>query len=299
LDPKFVVLLVRKEVTRMWNWFEKQAPIRVKFRFLLYVHGAIGAVSTLAAWMTYLRPNIAAPIVAFAMLVVSILTVIKSGNLICTPYVNTVVRMEALAEGDLISPVGYVDHGDCVGRMTKAMAVFRDNAVKVKAISETQTRIINGELGKGLEQLAARDLTYSIDVSFPVEFEPLRQSFNHAVAGLHASLAGVAGSAQSVHSGSTEISSAAEDLARRTEVQAASLEETAAALDQVTTMIATSARTAKDMRLAVGDAHKEATEGGEVVKRAVAAMGAIEASSEQVNAIIDVIEGFRCRCERS
>lgn len=276
----------------MLDWFEKTAPIRAKFKALLFVHSCLAAASALAAWMAYLHLGVAAPLVASAIVVLTCMTVVISGKLICTPYVETVVRMEALAAGDTSSPIKYTAHGDCVGRMTKAMAVSRDNAMKIKSISETQMRIINGELGKGLEELAARNLAYSIDVAFPAEYEQLRESFNRAIAGLDKSLISVASSAQSVHSGSAEISSAAEDLARRTEVQAASLEEAAAALDQVTTMIAISARNTKDVRGAIDSAHRDATKGGAVVKQAVAAMETIQEGSQKVSQIVSVIEGI-------
>ncbi len=134
-----------------------------------------------------------------------------SGSLICTPYVNTVLRMEALAAGDTKSPIAYTDYRDCVGRMTKAMSVFRDNADKIEASAAVQQQVV-AALATGLEELASGNLAYTIDQAFAQDYEALRQSFNQAVAGLDGSLGKVALSAQAVLAGSTEIRSASEDL---------------------------------------------------------------------------------------
>ncbi|WP_447412267.1 hypothetical protein, partial [Clostridium perfringens] len=104
---------------------------------------------------------------AGALAVVAIVaTTILAGRLICTPYVDTVVRMEAMAAGDLDAPIAYTDNGDCVGRMTKAMAVFRDNAERVRAASAAQAIVVRS-LGEGLDRLAANDLTHRITATYP------------------------------------------------------------------------------------------------------------------------------------
>jgi methyl-accepting chemotaxis protein len=275
----------------MFDWFEKTAPIKAKFNALLIVHGVIAVLALAATGLAYAGFGIWALAAGVIPLALTLIAVSVSGRLICTPYVTTVLRMEALAAGDTSSQVRYADHQDCVGRMARAMAVFRDNAETVKRSAETQARIVS-ELANGLEQLQAGNLTFQIQQPFEGDYDRLRVSFNHAVAGLDQSLGQVAGSAQSVHAGSTEIRAASEDLSRRTEQQAASLEETAAAMSQVTSMVADSARNANDVSSSIRGAHKDATEGGEVVKKAVSAMDAIEKSSSEIGQIINVIDGI-------
>ncbi|MCL6507424.1 MAG: chemotaxis protein, partial [Bryobacteraceae bacterium] len=77
---------------------------------------------------------------------------------------------------------------------------------------------------------------------------------------------------------------------RRTEQQAASLEETAAALDEITATVQRSAAGAKKASDAASEARADANKSGEVVREAVAAMGAIEGSSRQITQIIGVID---------
>ncbi|MDR7230749.1 methyl-accepting chemotaxis protein [Caulobacter sp. BE264] len=73
-------------------------------------------------------------------------------------------------------------------------------------------------------------------------------------------------------------------------LQAASLEETAAALDEITVTVRKTAEGAGSARRNVEAARQDAEKGGEVVERAVAAMGQIEASSHEIGAIIGVID---------
>jgi methyl-accepting chemotaxis protein len=230
-----------RRTNSMFDWFEKTAPIRVKFKTLLAIHSAISAISLGAAWYAMAGGGYSAIGIAAAAFGLTLLTVVISGRLICDPYVNTVLRMEALARGDTKSAIAYTDYRDCVGRMTTAMAVFRDNADKVTAATAQQEEVVK-ELAKGLKKLEEGNLTYGIEKSFLGEYDQLRLSYNQAVRGLDDILGNVARSATGVHSGSSEIRGASEDLARRTEQQAASLEETAAAMSQVTGMVSGSAK---------------------------------------------------------
>jgi methyl-accepting chemotaxis protein len=275
----------------MLAWFETTAPIRLKFQTLAFVHAAWASVGVAGAFLAGYGTPVGGIGLAAIGLVGAVLTVLISSRLICTPYVNTVLRMEALAAGDTTTRIQYVDYADCVGRMTKAMAVFRDNIEKVVAAGRTTDTVVH-ELASGLDALAEGNLTYTIDKPFEGDYDRLRVTFNRTVEGLEESLNKVATSASSVNTGSTEIRSASEDLARRTEQQAAALEETSAAMGQVTNMVAATARSAVEVRDVVVNAHKDATEGSTVVKQAVDAMDAIEKSSQEINQIINVIDGI-------
>jgi methyl-accepting chemotaxis protein len=93
-----------------------------------------------------------------------------------------------------------------------------------------------------------------------------------------------------IHSGSGEIAVAADDLSRRTEQQAAGLEETAATLDQITATVKNTAEGAIQAQKVVASAKTDADHSGEVVRKAIAAMGGIEKSSKQIGQIIGVID---------
>ncbi len=210
---------------------------------------------------------------------------------ICDPYVSTVVRMEGIAAGDLDKPIEYLDHRDCVGRMNKSMLVFKENAAE-RARADAVLQVVVSEITAGLQQMKNGNLTYSINTAFDAEYDTLRQNFNDTMTQLCSLLTQTSSAANNVLTGASEIRSASGDLAQRTEQQAASLEESAAAMREVTGMVQQTAQNASEVGKQIAEAHTAATDGGEVVRRAVEAMSAIQKSSGQITNIIDVIDGI-------
>ncbi|RZJ31062.1 MAG: PAS domain S-box protein [Brevundimonas sp.] len=155
--------------------------------------------------------------------------------------------------------------------------------------AEIQTRVVD-DTGRGLAAMAAGDLSCRITSDFPGRYAPLRENFNAAMGAMDEAMDVIRANAGTMQSGASEISHAAEDLSRRTERQAASLEETAAALDQITATVRKTAENALSADTVVGQARAQAQDGGEVVQRAVTAMGEIERSSDQIGQIIGVID---------
>jgi len=155
--------------------------------------------------------------------------------------------------------------------------------------ADIQTRVVD-DTGRGLAAMAAGDLSYRIESDFPGRYGPLRDNFNRAMAAMDEAMDVIRVNAGTMQSGASEISNAAEDLSRRTERQAASLEETAAALDEITATVKKTAENAQSAESVVGRARSQAETGGEVVQRAVTAMGEIERSSDQIGQIIGVID---------
>ena len=278
----------------MLQWFEARAPIRVKFRVLATTQGVLGLamialVAGLAANVFSVPPPVEIALCASGIALIVGATVI-AGRLICTPYVNTVVRMEALAAGDLSSPIAYTENEDCVGRMTKAMAIFRRNMEEANT-AEAQ-RIMAQGLAGGLSELADGNLLYRIDDPFPAAFEPLRVDFNAAMDAISETMRAVSVAAAGIHGGSSDILHASDDLSQRTEQQAASLEETAAAMDEITATVRQTAAGAVKANATVEEARVEAQQSGGIVGRAVEAMGGIERASNEISEIISVIDGI-------
>ena len=277
----------------MLDWFEKRALIRQKFSALLYVHTGLGVLGLLATALGVagIGPWLLPVALAAIALAGHIATVVIAKDRICRPYVNTVLRMEALAAGDTQSPVDYTEYSDCVGRMTKAMATFRDNAVQVQAIGSLQTTVVTA-LSGALKDLARNKLDCQIRDSFPDGYDGLRQDFNRAIEALAGAIGSVHETAQAVLTGASEIHTASDDLSQRNEQQAASLEETSAAMNKVTSGVSEAATAAIDAQQSITNTHREATEGGIVVEQAVQAMAAIEQSSQEISQIIGVIDGI-------
>lgn len=277
----------------MLNWFEKDAPIRTKFNALLVVYAALGLISLLSLVLsiTGTVPAMVSIGMEVLFLAGTIAVTLIAKDCICRPYVNTVVRMEALADGDTATPFAYPDYQDCVGRMNRAMATFRDNKLEIHAAREAQDTVVN-VLRSALGALGNNQLGCQIEAELPGAYEELRTDFNRAVSSLAAALSSVTQTAQIVLTGANEINVASNDLGQRNEQQAASVEETSAALNQVTHGIQTMAISATEAQKSISQAHDEAEGGGAVVERAVDAMSAIARSADEISQIIGLIDGI-------
>ncbi|MFN3672431.1 MAG: methyl-accepting chemotaxis protein, partial [Bosea sp. (in: a-proteobacteria)] len=229
--------------------------------------------------------------------------------------------MKAIAGGDLDAAVPHQARSDEVGTMARALGVFRD-AVIAKEATEAEARRLSAhaeaqdaaaeqerrrseteraavserldlvvrELGIGLALLAEGDLSHRIVQPFSPEYEKVKDDFNAAIAKLQETMREIASNTESMKSGCIEISQAADDLAQRTEQQASSVEETATALDELT---GTVRQTAESARLANDSTHQvkhEADQSTGIVRDAIAAMGAIEKSAEEISQIVGVID---------
>ncbi|MFN3320483.1 MAG: methyl-accepting chemotaxis protein [Allorhizobium sp.] len=222
--------------------------------------------------------------------------------------------MRGLAAGDTKTEIPFAGRHDEIGDMAAAVAVFRDNAIERAALerqaeenrslSETERQAREAQkareaaevqfavdqLASGLQRLSDGDLVAQINERFADHLDPLRLNFNQSVARLKEAMRAVSENARSIDAGANEMLAAADDLSKRTEQQAASVEETAAALEQVTTAVKDSAIRADEAGQLVSRTREGAEHSGEVVRRAVSAMQAIEKSSSEISNIIGVID---------
>jgi methyl-accepting chemotaxis protein len=159
---------------------------------------------------------------------------------------------------------------------------------------EQETRSLQEEamrrVGLVLAAVAEGDLTVRLDGDFPAAYGRLQTDFNSAIQSLAQAMDAIVTAAASIDGATGEIARAAHDLSGRTEQQAASLEVTAAALDQLTATVKRTSEGAIEARNVVSGARADAQASGEVVADAVAAMGQIEASANQISQIIGVID---------
>ena len=272
-------------------WFKSSAPIRLKLLVAFGLFVGLLAVTTCAMW---LNPK-GALLVGVVATTVGLVMAHLFREAIAGPYVATVVRMEGLAAGDLDSPIEFTEFSDCVGRMTKAMFAFRENAqqqVVMNAelernseVNATVTRTMVEKLGR----LSDGDLTANITENFPGTYASMKSSFNEALGNLRELLASVKSSASNIHSGSNEIAQAANDIARRTESTAASLEQTTAAIQQVDSRLKATALAASQSVETSEQANAAVLEGRGRTDAAVQAMTRVLDSAKGID---DVIGGL-------
>ena len=296
----------------------RSSELMQKFRDALQ---AARTVATTALAQSQAAGAFALAVMRYAQIVGSILALAGAAAIawwlhgaIAKPISAMTAAMRRLAAGETELDVPAQGRGDEVGSMAAAVEVFRVAAIdkrKLDAEAEAARQALDAEraareardadqrrqlqqavatLGAGLSRLAAKDLTYRVSADLPESYRRLQADFNTAISQLEEALASVSGATDVIHSGSREISTAADDLSRRAEQQAASLEETAAAINEIAATMRTAAEGAEHAHQLVGAARNDAAKTEAVVTKAVAAMGDIKTSSEQIGRIIGVID---------
>ena len=146
------------------------------------------------------------------------------------------------------------------------------------------------ETGSMLDAMAHGDLTKRIDKDYEGSFDKLKRDANTTAEKLTEVIDQINTSATLVASGAEEISQGNADLSQRTEEQASSLEETASSMEEMTSTVRQNADNAKVANELAANTQDQASQGGQVVQRAVTSMAEINDSSKKISDIIGVID---------
>ncbi|MBO9476817.1 methyl-accepting chemotaxis protein [Shimia sp. R11_0] len=205
-------------------------------------------------------------------------------------------EMEEVGAQNYDQVIAGQDRGDEVGFISKTLAKLQvrlkegaEAQAREQEVQQTNQRVVD-ELSAELISLAQGDFRAHLKDDFPQEHQVLSTSLNQAVDGLSALVYSVRDTAESINHGAQEIAGSADELAHRTEAQAATLEQTAQALTEVTDGVQSSVKTVENVETTVRHARGRAEESGEVVTEAIAAMTAIEKSSNQIKQTVSVID---------
>jgi methyl-accepting chemotaxis protein len=272
---------------------------------------------SVATWKLVLQLAMLAAAAAFAMGMMLLVS-----RRVIIPLQSIQGAMLKLAEGDFSVVVPGVERQDEVGAIANAVERFKavaddkarqeaeaatrrheaEAAVQAKAseelartaeerarTAETQSLAVRA-LANGLKQLAAGDLTARLSDDFTDDYKQIKEDFNATVAQLQETISAIAAATREVTNASAEISTSSTDLSQRTEEQAASLEETSASMEEISATVKKNAENAHQANESAANARQVANRGGEVVAKAVEAMGQIESSSREISDIIGVID---------
>ncbi|APX12738.1 methyl-accepting chemotaxis protein [Tateyamaria omphalii] len=191
---------------------------------------------------------------------------------------------------------------DLVHALTKEKAA-REQAIAASDAADLRTAeaqksmydaqsIVVTSLRDGLEHVAHGDMSYRINAAFPQDYEPLRRDFNRAVGTLGDVIGDVMRGTSDLMDLVAAVERSAHDLARRTEAQVASLEVTSHAVDTLHGAVRASTDNAQATASTADKVRNDAVAGGEIVRRAVTAMGGIETSSREIAKINAVMDGI-------
>ena len=220
--------------------------------------------------------------------------------------------MRRLAEHDLTVEIPSLGRQDEIGDMAHSVVVFKQAAIDNRRLQEQAEEIrrlaeeerlsaaaaaIEAEraqvitmLGRSLSQVAKGDLSDRIRGAIPDAYKQLQKDFNEAVGELDRAVSDVAQAANAIDDAIRQIQTGSDELSRHIESNAASLEETAAALSDVSHTVKDSASQADQANRLVAETRSRAQQGGEVIDQAMAAMRAIETSSQEIGQIMSVMD---------
>ncbi|MBO9472208.1 MCP four helix bundle domain-containing protein [Shimia sp. R10_1] len=201
-----------------------------------------------------------------------------------------------MAEGDVTADESLGQRKDEIGALARVVSSLREaiegNQRKEEEIRENarQVETVVTALGMGLKELSKGDLTYRLDDAFAGAMDVLRKDFNTSAEKLNTLLGAIHRNSESVKHFSSELAGASQELAQRTESQSSTLDETTSAMEDLTISAKSASKNARSVERIVSEARKEADQSGGIVSMAVNSMSKIEGSSNQISAIISVIE---------
>lgn len=289
--------VITRRNTIRGNGLDKIGP-ELQLRFGMVIDAAVSRQDTLGPEGQAIvdRMSWLVPLAGGAAAIIAIILSLGVGRWVTGAVKGLADRTEQLAGGDLAVQISGAEHKHELGRMARALQVFRDgeierrNQAKREEERSQEIRLAVEKLSKALDMLANGDLSFRMSGESGEEFRDLYANYNHSLEQLAATIGSVKQVSAAVGSTAGEITQAANDLSQRTESQAATLEETAAALEELTATVKASAAGAQKVDEIVADAQASAERSGEVVSDAIDAMARIENSSEQISTIIGVID---------
>ena len=147
-----------------------------------------------------------------------------------------------------------------------------------------------GDIADVMEAMSQGDLTRKITQEYSGTYGEVKDHINTTTNQLQTIVRQIRESAEFIRNASEEISAGNNNLSQRAETQASTLEETASSMEELTSTVKNNAENAQQANQLARNARGIAEKGGEVLNEAIAAMGEISHSSQQIADIIGVID---------
>ncbi len=188
--------------------------------------------------------------------------------------------IQGASEGELDSRIDAEKYEGFMKNLAEGINSMLDSVVEpIKDVMDVMVQRSKGDL-----------VNSYINKDYKGEFAVLAKAINKAGTSLRNTVTKVRETTNSIASASSEIAQGNTDLSQRTEEQASSLEETASSMEELTSTVKQNADNARQANQLASDARNQAEKGGDIVGKAVGAMGAINQSSKKIADIIGVID---------
>lgn len=237
---------------------------------------------------------------AFSILAIGIFAIGSFEMMIHRIKVLTTV-VYGFAKGDFTKFVPSINRKDEISQMARAIYHFkqetlalRREAEKMKASDEADLNARHGKVvelvTEGLAASARSDLTCHFDQKIEGGYDQIREDFNSASSQLRNILEAIATTVADLDRAASGMNASALDLASRTNEQVKTIRDTASRVHDRSSEVEVFGKDIVSASSLAGNAREQATSSAAVMREAVAAMDRIRGSSEQIGAIISMIE---------
>ncbi len=236
----------------------------------------------------------------FAAVLALIMIVFMVGRMVTRPVLQLGTALETISNRNYDIDIPSAERRDEIGQIARSLENVRNKLTsdrkerENRAAEDQERQKLFERLATGLSEIADGHIDRPIDIT---EFHNLDEThqrichdFNGVLANLKSVLSTVTTTAESVRSSALEISESVVDQSKRSEAQAVTLEESAAAIETLSSSVEQTAEHAAEANKRITQNRQQAQSGGEVVELTVEAMRNIEQSSEEISAIIGVID---------
>ncbi|MEM8536353.1 MAG: methyl-accepting chemotaxis protein [Pseudomonadota bacterium] len=243
----------------------------------------------------------AAMVVAGALIVVTAAIAIASFEWMVRRIKSLTAVVYGFAKGEFDVFVPRIDGKDELSLMARAIYHFKQETLAMRrdaeALKAADEASLNAKHGKvvtlvteGLAALAKADLTCRFDQPLDGEYDAIRNDFNAATGRLRQVLGAIAETVANLEQEAAGMNRSALDLAGRTTEQVETIRQTTTQVGALSSELETFGEDVIGAAGLAGSAREQATSSAALMRDAVAAMDRIRASSEQIGAIIAMIE---------
>ncbi len=262
--------------------------------------GTTWAVKAQMETSEFMEPVNQARLIALAITGASLLALTLAGWLIARgltlPLKQLTANVVSLSEKDFSVAFPGKDQSDEIGRLSSSLVTLKEAVQAGEDLRKTQqTKSIEQSkaielMSEALSRLSEGDLSKTIEQTMGDDYERLRADYNSALSRLNETLSSVTGISETIGDRAANISTASDGLSTDANMQAATLEESVAAIDELAATARQNLESANTVQGLVLDAKADVDHNSGVVEETIQAMENLRKSSEEISAIIGLIE---------
>ena len=247
-----------------------------------------------------LAPVNQARMIAIGVIVASLIIMSLAGWLIARSFTKPLSILSAnvgkLSKKDFSIVFDQRNQSDEIGTLSAALVELKDAVQKGEDLRKTQqTKSVEQAraidlMSQSLSRLSNGDLSCPIEEEMGSDYERLRTDYNAAIARLNETLSSITDISETIEGRAANIRQSSENLSTDANMQAATLEESVAAIDELAATARQNLDSATTVRGLVLDAKTDVDHNSGVVDETIQAMENLRKSSEEISAIIGLIE---------